>query len=351
MSDIVIALVNRDHPVDEEMWRSFWDRLHDGKLRRGEATALLSSLSTRMPDRITLRALLTSLDERRTPPATRHDSTVNIVGTGGGPKTFNISTAAALVAAAMGVRVIKTGSHAYSSRHGSFDLLERLRIPLARSYGQVDDMLERFGIAFAGYFVYPAELALLAKSILPFDLRALGRFFNSVGPFLAAVPVSAQVTGVSDRALLPTLWRLATRDYSKKIWLCTNSLGADELISITENVIYPNRGMDPIRLSPGALRLGAGTMTNLAPVAEDSALVNHFLALLSGDGSPVAVQTICLNAAALAVVGGMTDNWMTALRLAGETIKHGLAAHLVERLRTEGTRSLDGLLREVSANG
>lgn len=350
MSDVVIALINRDHPVDEEMWRSFWDRLHDRRLHRGEATALLSSLSTRMPDGTTLRALLSSLDERRTRPAARLDGAVNIVGTGGGPKTFNISTASAFVAAALGVRVIKTGSHAYSSRHGSFDLLERLGIPLARSYEQVDDLLERNGVAFAGYFVYPAELALLAKSILPFDMRVLGRFFNSMGPFLAAVPVSAQVTGVSDHTLLPVLWRLATRDYSKKIWLCTNSLGADELISITENVIYPNRGMDPIRLSPSALRLGAGTMTNLAPAA-DGALVDHFLALLSGDGPPAAVQTVCLNAAALAVAGGVAHDWMAALRLATEAIEHGLAAHLVKRLRTEGTRSLDGLLTEVRANG
>src|SRR5687768_9913254 len=167
MSDIVRILVARDQPVPKETWRNFWDRLHGGGLQPGEAVAVLASLSTRMPDGPALDLLLSSLEERRPSRASIPGQAVNIVGTGGGPRTFNISTAAAVVAATMGVRIVKTGSRAYSSSCGSIDLLQRLGIPLTASWEETEVMLDRFGIACPGYFVYPPELALLAKSIIP----------------------------------------------------------------------------------------------------------------------------------------------------------------------------------------
>ncbi len=337
MHDVLAALVSRDHPVDEGMWRSFWDRLHNGQLRRGEAVALLASLSTRLPDDATLRALLTSLHERAPRPAVRFSGVVNIVGTGGGPKTFNISTASAFVAAALGVRVVKTGSRAYSSRCGSMDLMQNLGIPLANSYEQIEEMLERFGIACAGYFIYPAELSLLAKSILPFDMRVVGRFVNSIGPFLADIPISAQLTGVSDHALLPSLRSLADLA-DRRIWLCANECGADELISFSNNVIHPNGAEADIQLSPNALGLGTGTMTDLRPVADGAPVVEHFLARLSGDGPRAALQTIWLNAAALAVLSRTVDDWSTALQAAREVIEQGAVTRLVNQIRNHAAR-------------
>jgi len=198
MHEAVVALIGRDRPVQLPVWRSFWDQLHAGELRRGEATALLASLSTRMPDPLTLCAFLDSLAERRPArPADAFSDAVNIVGTGGGPRTFNISTAAAFVAAAMGVRVVKTGSRAYTGSCGSLDLLERLGIAATTSYEQTRDTLGRCGVAFAGYFVYPAEIALLARAVVPLDMRRLGSIVNTLGPLLADAPVRAQVTGVS----------------------------------------------------------------------------------------------------------------------------------------------------------
>lgn len=198
MHEAVVSLINRDRPVELPVWRSFWDRVHAGGLLRGEAAALLASLSTRMPGRVTLHGLLESLGERRPPrPARAFAGAVNIVGTGGGPATFNISTAAAFVAATMGVPVVKTGSRAYTSRFGSIDLLARLGITPTTSYEHTQDVLERCGIAFAGFFVYPQEVTLLARAVVPLDMRRLGSFINTLGPFLADIPVRAQVTGVS----------------------------------------------------------------------------------------------------------------------------------------------------------
>jgi anthranilate phosphoribosyltransferase len=261
MRELLDALINRRRPVDLDMCRAFWDRLGNSELHLGEAAALLACLSTDMPSAHTVEILVRSLDERRPQPSHRFPGSVNIVGTGGGPRTFNISTAAAFVAAAMGVPVVKTGSRGYTSQTGSFDLLDCLGIPLTTSYQQTGELLDRYNIACAGYFVYPAELAALARAVAPLQMRTLGRFVNTVGPFLAAMPVSAQVTGVSEHCHLATLRHLASRQAPKRIWLCTNDLGADELISIADNLVHDVGGQFQIR--PDTVGLGGGALPDL----------------------------------------------------------------------------------------
>lgn len=332
--DALVALTNREYPVSQAMWRSFWGRLRGRTLRPGEAVALVSSLSTRTPDVDSVSALLESLresDQQLFPPRSP-SAMVNVVGTGGGPSTFNLSTAAAFVAATIGAKVMKTGSRAYTSRCGSLDLLERLGVPLTTSYEQTEAMVESFGIACAGNFVYPRELRLLAKSILPFDMRALGRFFNSFGPFLAVVPVSAQITGVADPELLPTFKHLAAREFGRRFFVCSNSTGVDELVSFEDNVIYDSASDRDFRVSPKALGLGAGSLEDLRPAAEDTSIVTHFLSLLRGDGPPGAIESIHLNAAALAIICEVTDDWPQALQSARQSMERGLPLRLIERI-------------------
>ncbi|MFE6504662.1 anthranilate phosphoribosyltransferase [Kitasatospora sp. NPDC057738] len=357
MHEVLRALIDRDRTVDQELWGSFWDQLRDGTLRSGETVALLSSLSTRMPDRDTLVAMLRSLDERRPTVPARLDGTANIVGTGGGPATFNISTAAAFVAAALGVRIVKTGSRAYTSSCGSHDLLDRLGIGRTSSYEQTDDLLERFGIAFPGNFVYPREVALLARSIVPMDLRMIGGFINSVGPFLAAVPVSAQLVGVSDRSLVPTLGHVAATAAAtvagRRIWLCSNELGIDELVSSVDNVVLTNDGTDGIRLPAEAPGTGTGTGTGpgtdaiaeLRPAGRGEDVVAHFLGVLSGEGTGLATRTVRLNAAALAVASGLIDGWPEAIGAADDALRSGAARDLVERLRARPARRTAAAVR------
>lgn len=330
MDDLLAAVADRSHPIDREDWHTFFNRLVSRKLRRGEAAAVLASLSTAMPDNQTLGALLDCLDERRPAPEVRFPGAVNIVGTGGGPRTFNVSTAAALVAAAMGARVVKTGSRGYTSRYGSLDLLDRLGVRLTGTYQETAESLDRFGVAFAGHFVYPAEIAMLVKEILPLELRTVGRFVNSVGPFLAAVPVSAQLTGVSNPAVLPSLRFLAIRRPDRRVWLCHNDLGVDELLGFADNVII--RDHDELAMPAGSLGTSGGALADLTPAGGDP--VEQFLGVFTGRATPAATDAVCLNAAALAVLSGLHDDWSSAVRAAGETLRNGAAIDLVHRMRS-----------------
>jgi anthranilate phosphoribosyltransferase len=338
-SEALAALVTQRYPVPEEVWGDFLDRLADRALHPGEALAVLASLTTRMPDGPSVSALLRALRARNPRPDPPPRPTVNIVGTGGGPSTFNLSTASAFVAAALGARVIKTGSRAYASRTGSVDLLDRLGIRLTSSYEQTEEMLESFGMACAGPFVYPKELRLLARQILPFDMKTVGRFFNLIGPFLAAVPVSTQITGVSDHTVLPVFRQLVAEDESKRVWLCWNDLGADELLSIADSHVYDSRRDEEFVLRPTELGLGSGSFDDLLPVTDLDSTVSHFMALIGGDGPPGAIESIRLNAAALALNGEVASDWSEGLALAQDAMNSGEPARLIERMREYGEKS------------
>jgi anthranilate phosphoribosyltransferase len=338
-SEALAALADRSAPVPEAAWGDFWDRLGKQELHPGEALAVLVSLTTKTPDGATISALMQSLRERNPQPDPPPAPTVNIVGTGGGPSTFNLSTASAFVGAAAGARVIKTGSRAYKSRTGSVDLLDRLGIRMTGSYEETEELLGTLGIACAGPFVYPRELRLLARTILPFDMKTMGRFFNVIGPFLAAVPVTRQITGVSDHSMLPTFRELAADDPSKDFWLCSNELGADELLSIVESQVYDSARGEEFTLKPTELGLGAGSFDDLLPVQDMDSIVDHFMALIGGDGPPAAIESIRLNAAAMAINGEVATEWPEALGLAADAMTSGEAVRLIERLRAHGKAS------------
>lgn len=344
MHEVITDLLNRRPVTRAEDWRSLWGRLGTGELDRAETAALLGSLATRVPDAATLRALLDSFSGPAPASAgQRWPETVNTVGTGGGPATFNVSTAAAFVAAAMGARVVKTGSRAYTSRLGSVDLLERLGIRLTGSTAETADAVDRDGIAFAGPFVYPAELTGLARSMAPVALRPFGRFLNAVGPFLAELPVAAQVTGVSAAMPLPELRRLAEGVDDRLIWLCTNDLGADELLGFCDNTVYTNRsgpagGGSELRLRRGELLPERGGIEDLAPPYPDGA-ADYFHDVLGGRGGAAATDTVCLNAAAMAVAAGTAADWRQGLDSARDAVAGGAALEVLERLRRRSDTS------------
>ncbi|MGA4837482.1 hypothetical protein [Streptomyces sp. G45] len=335
MHDASTALL-AGRPADTATWSSFWDHLSADTLDPGEPASVLASLSQDAVAPATLTSLVRSLHARRTGPVRAFPGAVNVVGTGGGASTFNVSTAAAFVAAALGARVIKTGSRAYSSTYGSIDLLDRLGIPLTKSYDDTATSLARHGIAFAGYFVYPVELTVLARRILPLPMRPYGRLLNTLGPFLPALPGTRQLTGLSSPRLLPLAHQLAEAVEDREVWLCTNDIGADELISFANNVVHRGTGKPGLRLGRRVLNTAAGTLADLAPVTDPDRVVEHFLDVVSGRAGEVATQTVALNAAALTIAAERETDWRTAIASATTAMRDGAVRDLVNAVRDAG---------------
>jgi anthranilate phosphoribosyltransferase len=116
------------------------------------------------------------------------------------------------------------------------------------------------------------------------------------------------------------------------VWLCTNSLGADELVSFTDNVIHTNGDEGAIGLRRGELVPGAGSIVDIRPVGQ-GLVVDHFLDVVGGRAGPVATDTVCLNAAALVVAGGRRE-WAGAVAAARDAMRSGAVVDLVERMRS-----------------
>lgn len=335
MHKVINSLLARKPVKDVNDWSDLWQKLNRGKLEKAQATALLSSLSTQLPERESLLALVSSLrHEHRTGDGNPWPGTVNVVGSGGGPRTFNISTAASIIAASMGIPVIKSGSRSYTSSLGSFDLLDLLGIKRSSSLAEAESDLQKHSISFTDVFVYPREFSALTREIGYLEQRSYGRFFNTLGPFLAQLPVTGQLTGVSDAMFWDPMSDLASEAENRTIWLCRNELGVDELLGFTDNTVrefYPGQQSTNFTLHSGEITNGRGELSDLTPPQRKNQ-TSHFLSLMAGEGNPAALETALVNAAALAVLSGRYKEWPEAMESARGSVYGGQVSSLVARL-------------------
>jgi anthranilate phosphoribosyltransferase len=148
--------------------------------------------------------------------------------------------------------------------------------------------------------------------------------------------VTTQITGVSDHSVLPTFRGLVDEEDRKRIWICWNEIGVDELLSITDSHVYDSRTGEEFLLEPKQLGLSNASFDDLLPVSDLDETVPHFLRLISGDGPPGAIESIRLNAAALAVNAEVAADWEQGLAMAAEAMERGEPAKLIERLKAHG---------------
>jgi anthranilate phosphoribosyltransferase len=103
--------------------------------------------------------------------------------------------------------------------------------------------------------------------------------------------------------------------------------------------VYDSARGEAFTLKPGEIGLGAGSFDDLLPVPDIDTTADHFLALISGDGPPAALESIRLNAAAMAINGEVAGDWPDALQKAADAMSSGEAVRLIERLREHGKAS------------
>src|SRR5512138_741677 len=133
-------------------------------------------------------------------PASNPHELVDTCGTGGGAvTTFNISTAAALLAAGAGVRIAKHGNRSFTSRSGSADVLEALGVVIELQPAQMERVLREVGIVF----MFAPQHHPAMRHVMPVR-RELGMFtiMNLLGPLTNPAGARRQVVGVTDPSLL-----------------------------------------------------------------------------------------------------------------------------------------------------
>ncbi|MBX9929553.1 MAG: anthranilate phosphoribosyltransferase [Gemmatimonadaceae bacterium] len=309
-----------------------------GDVMRGEGTpatvaALLAALRVKgeTPDEVAgaaraLREAMTVFD------APNPEGLVDTCGTGGGTvTTFNISTAAALVAAGAGVRIAKHGNRSFTSRSGSADVLEALGIPLDVPVARMADILAHAGIVF----MFAPAMHPAMKHVGPVRRElAIPTVMNLVGPLANPARAGRQVVGVADPARLDLIAGALAALHTRRALIVHGAPGLDEVSPLGITRVIEVRGaerrewtIDPH--TAGFAPVAASELTGGDP-AENAAMITE---ILSGGGSAGARSAVLLNAAAAILVSGEQDDFAGALQTARDALARGAGLTTLERLR------------------
>jgi anthranilate phosphoribosyltransferase len=306
-----------------------------GSIMSGEATpaqiaGFLIALRAKGETADEIAGCAEAMREHALPVRPRRDDLVDTAGTGGdGAKTINISTAAALVAAAAGAGVAKHGNRAVSSASGSADVLEalgfRLELPAERIAQSIDEL--GFGFLFAPTHhpamrhAAPVRRELAARTV-----------FNVLGPLTNPAGARAQVVGVYAPELVRTIAEVLAQLGASRAFVVHGAGGIDELSPAGPNFVCEvvdgsvrARNIDPLEF--GLERCDTGELRGGSPDENASAIRAVFAGEDGGRRS-----AILLNAAGAIAAGGHAEDLREGLELARRAVDSGAARDRLEQL-------------------
>ena len=274
-----------------------------------------------------LRGAMVRLD------ADRPEELVDTCGTGGGAVgTFNISTAAALLAAGLGVRVAKHGNRSFTSQCGSADVLEALGVPIEVGVEVMARALREAGIVFMfAPLMHPAM-----RHVGPVRRElAIPTVMNIVGPLANPAGAGRQVVGVADARRVPLIAGALRTLGTVHALVVHGEPGMDEISPLgTTHVVEIRDGTTrEWTLDPARYGFPAGRADELrgGPPPENAAAV---LAVMENRAASTAAAAVILNAAAaLYVAPGATAEFGDAVSAARAGLSDGAGMRALERLR------------------
>jgi anthranilate phosphoribosyltransferase len=305
------------------------DEIMEGRAGEVQTGAFLVALRTKGETVAELVGLARTMRRLAAEVEAGRDDLVDTAGTGGGPSTFNISTAAALVAAGAGCAVAKHGNRSSTSRCGSADLLEALGVRIDLGPAEVASCIDEIGF---GFMFAPRHHAAM-KHVVPVRKElAVRTIFNFLGPLTNPAGAHRQLLGVSDRRYQETIAEALVGLGCERALVVCAADDVDE-ISIAEEtrIVEVAEGRtEEWFVRPEDLGLERADMDRIAG-GEPEQNAATVVRVLDGEDGPQR-DVVLLNAAGAILVGGGADDLGGGVERAREAIDSGAARAVLARL-------------------
>jgi anthranilate phosphoribosyltransferase len=344
LKELLKPLAEDGAALTREQAAGVLEEILSGTVPEVETVALLTVLATRGEQAPELAGFVDVMRKRVTPvplTAEERDALVDVVGTGGGgPLTFNISSGAALVAAAAGAKVAKHGNRAVTSRCGSADVLEALGVPIDLEPELAVECLRATNFMFLFAPLYHPAL----KALGPLR-RALGfrTIFNLCGPLTNPAGARAQVIGVLAPSRVLLLGRTLLALGARRAFVVHGTDGIDELTTTGESIVARveesvsgELTLKAARVTPEMAGLERTTLDQFTggDVETNAAMLEDVITGAAGARRDI----VLLNAAAALVAAGLAFDLKEGVAMGAEAIDTGQAAATLAKLRQFGKK-------------
>lgn len=322
-----------------------FQQIMSGEATPGQIGAVLAALRVKGETAEEIAGAALTMRELSTKVAVNSDHLVDTCGTGGsGSKLFNISTAAAFVAAAAGAKVAKHGNRKMTSFSGSADVLEAAGVSLDLSPTQIAACIDEVGVGFMFAQAHHSAMRFAGPIRQEIGIRTL---MNVLGPMTNPAGAKRQVIGVFSAD-----WQLKVAQVLQLLGsehaMVVHSQGLDEirLDAATHVVELKNNAISEYDINPEDFGMTPRSQEELAGLVADSAASSLALVKRSlSDDASAAADIVALNAGAAIYVSGVATTLANGVAMAQDAISSGLAK---ERL-TELVR-ISSLMAEATAS-
>jgi anthranilate phosphoribosyltransferase len=306
------------------------DVVFGGEVTEVQIAAFLAAMRMKRATSAEIAGLARSLRDHAVRVEAGIDNLIDTCGTGGAAvKTFNVSTAAALVAAGAGAYVAKHGNRGITSKCGSADVLEELGVNIDPGPEVVADCIRQahIGFMFAPKF-HPAMRFVqpIRKSL---DFRTA---FNILGPLANPAGVTAQVMGVAEEALLDRICETLQMLGAERA-MVVHGNGMDEISTLGTTQIRQliDGNITSMKIDPADFGISEASIDELR-TGDAIANAGIIRDVLAGKDKGPRRDIVVLNAAAAVIVAGLADDFASAIGLAEASVDNGSASACLEKL-------------------
>ncbi len=330
MFSALIDKLQRRQDLTEDEAAAAMNEIMDGRAQPAQIAGLLVALAMKGERPAEVVGLARTMRAKATPLSRTYADVFDTCGTGGDrAQTFNVSTIAALVLAACGVRVAKHGNRSVSSRCGSADLFEALGVNINAPPAVVERCLSEVGVAFFFAPTFHPSMRHAGPTRKELGVRTA---FNLLGPLTNPAGASRQLVGVPRPELTELVARSLGRLGLTRAWVVHGADGLDEISTTgyTKVSEYHGGTVNTFYLHPADAGLAKASPESLrgGEAPENAGIARD---VLNGTSGP-ARDIVLLNAGASLLIAGVATTLTDGIRRAAAAIDGGAATDVLQRL-------------------